>query len=77
MSVVWLYAGAAALLFATITILGYETHAAFRGPEPTISALVRAFNRQSIKRKGWIFAAITVVAMSIQFLAIHFVFPVG
>lgn len=77
MSVVWLYVGAAAILFAAITILGYEAHAAFVGPEPTISALVRAFDRASLKRKGWIFAAITVVAMSIQFLAIHFVFPVG
>jgi hypothetical protein len=74
---IWLYTGAASLVVALVSLLGYEYHAWRKGPEPTISDIVRAWDRKAWLRKLLIFVAITVVAQSIQFLAIHFDFPVG
>jgi hypothetical protein len=60
-----------------VTLLGYEYHAWRTDEEATISTIVRRWDKQNLKRKSAVFAAITVVAWSIQFLAIHFVFNVG
>jgi hypothetical protein len=74
MSATWLYTGAASLFVAALTLLGYEYHAWRTDEEATISTIVRRWDRGNIMRRVVVFAAITVVAMSIQFLAIHFIF---
>jgi hypothetical protein len=87
---IWLYVGAASLFVATVLILGYEWWAWRKGKahfvggpdavvteDLTISAIVRRWNRGNWKRRAVVFVAITIVALSIQFLAIHFVFAVG
>lgn len=73
-----LYTGAAALVVALVTILTYEWHAWRTGKEPTISTEVRLWDHKTVwGRRTFVFTAITIIAWSIQFLAIHFVFNVG
>lgn len=63
-------------MVALVTLLGYEWHAWRKGPEPTISAIVRIWDRPLLRRV-LVFASVTLVAWSIQFLAVHFVWNVG
>lgn len=73
----FLWAGVDGLIVALIALLGYELHAWLTRDEPTISWIVRRWRGDSLWRKLVVFIPITIIACSIQFLGVHFVFNVG